>query len=1063
MSFRSLSTLSLFTLLLACGGGGGGSTTTPSAPAPQPVASPAMLPPGAGAGATSLSLQWLAPSGTIDGFELEARFGQGAYQKVHPGQLPAATLTYALPLPADLAETSDSTFRVRALRGSEVSPFSNEVTYHKPLATAGQPVGAYDWALGGTALAWASPSTVADGFVVKRAECANNGSPLGPWVTVQAVTSRTTTYLDTSAKAGTYYLYTITNTKGGETGAESPASAVVSTQVPSPTQLLAAFDAIQGGVALTWGSTFTQADGIRIERTESDATGLPLGTWVSLSGPLAASTTFLDTQVQEGTRYLYRISNLRGTAGSAPLVASTAVTVPPATPGALSAVMDLNLGAPLLTWTPTSTRATGVRIERAEADASGVPTKPWVSLDVPAGLLSTFTDRSAQEFARYVYRVANTLGATTGAPSALSSAVSTPLATPSKVVATYDTPNNRIQLTWQGNTTRATSVSVERAQVDASGLPSSTWTVLTTSGSTTGYTDAYLAEFTSYIYRVTNLANGAPSAASAPSAPVQTPLAPPSYVGAYTYSTASPQSIYVSWSTSYGTDRTYLLQRAEADGSGTPTSTWTTLSVPTGYQSGLTDSSIAEGKTYTYRLALTRDGYTTPFRQMSGGATVPLKAPTQLAATGKVRGIDLTWTPNSTAATSQVLRRTVGYESTDIATLAPGDTSYSDSNLPLGTYSYQVIAKAGSLQTVGGSVSGTTLNPADSLSLTSTTWIGPTNLLDAATTPTGGWAGLAQYPLAVPGFTGDSWSSYYLSGTVQTGANAIQVDSAGHPHTLYVAPSSSSATRSVVRHLWHDGTTWITEDLWEGAISNYSYYLPLLQFTLDSTGRPQALINTGTAYTAVVGSLSYLHHSAGTWLCEPLTNASNAGQPITHMNLSLDAADNPHILVQVGSDAVEILPDGTGGWTATTLSSEPLATSTTTAPLLAAWADAANGWLVYTTRSGSYPYTVTLKVAQKTAGVWQTPAALATISGTYGSGDGLGNLAVNASRSRIILGYATPLGLKLFHQASGTWHETLVGTSTNASTWFRMGMDSSNRLHTLVYTSGGTPYSDYHE
>ena len=456
----------------------------------------------------TLTLQWLAPSGTIDGFDVEGRYGSGTYQQLNASLLSASTLTYSLTLPATLPESTDCTFQARALRGSESSPYSNQVTYHKPIVAAGQPVGAYDWALAGTALSWSSASTVASGYVVKRVECTNAGSLMGPWVTLQTVASTTTTYLDVTAKLGTFYLYSIANTKGSEISVESQPSAVVSTQVPSPTQLVATYDAAHGGVSLSWGNAFTYADSVLLDRAVADAGGNAAGSWAALTSPAAGAMSFLDTQVQEATNYLYRISNVRGSVDSAPLAISASVTVPPGTPTGLTATLDMNQGVPALAWTANSARATAVRVERAEADASGLPTKPWVSLSAPPGVFTVFADRSAQEFTRYVYRVTNGFGAAWGSASALSHSVATPLAAPSQLAATFDAVHNTAQLTWVANTTKADHVLVERAVADANGLPASTWTSLTTYGSTTGYTDSNPSELTSYLYRVTNLASG---------------------------------------------------------------------------------------------------------------------------------------------------------------------------------------------------------------------------------------------------------------------------------------------------------------------------------------------------------------------------------------------------------------------------------------------------------------------------------------------------------------------------------------------------------------------------
>jgi hypothetical protein len=1014
-----------------------------------------MLPPTLDAASGSLTLQWLAPSGTVDGFTVEGRYGSGAYQPLNASLLSSATLTFSFALPATIAEATDCTFRAKALRGAEGSPYSNEVTYHKPIIPAGQPVGVYDWAHAGTALSWSSASTKADGYIVKRAECTNAGSLTGAWVTLQTTPGSPTTCLDTTAKLGTFYLYTVTNTKGSETSAESQASAVVSTQVPAPSQLVAAYDAAHGGVNLTWGSAFTYGDGVLLERAAADANGNAAGAWVALMGPAAGAGAFLDTQVQEAVSYVYRISNIRASVDSAPLPASAAVTVPPGTPSGLSATLNLNQGLPMLGWTANSSRATMVRVERAEADASGLPVKPWVALTVPAGIITTYTDLSAQEFTRYVYRVTNGCGSTWGTASALSSSVTTPLAAPSLVAASFDGASNAVNLTWTANTTKADHVLVERVAADANGLPSTLWSALTSYGSPSGFTDANPSELTSYLYRVTNLAAGVPSAASAPSALIQVPLAPPSYLSAYA---SGGPTLTVSWSVPYATDRTYLLGRAEADASGSPTSGWTSLTVPSGYQSGFQDNGGTEGKGYVYRMAISLKGYTTPYRQTTSPALVPLNAPNQLKATAKAGGIDLSWVNQSKAATQVIVRRSSGSITTDVATLAPGTTAYSDANLPLGLYTYVAVAKAGTLESPSTSVSATTLNPADALALSSTT-LSVLSANDASLLASGSWAFAQQSPFGILSNAGDAWTAYYPDTTPQLSPSLIQVDAAGHPHSCYLIPSTSSPSHSILRHLWHDGTAWQTENLWEGAVAN-SYGTPNLQFTLDSTGRPQVLMSVG-GYYCTVGTMQYVHYAGGAWKIDSLANAANASLTAAAFSLSLDAADQPHLLFLLGANAVDVQPNGSGGWLAGTLSSEPLSTYPSTS-LQQVCTDAANGWLFYTTATSSYPYLVSLKARQKVAGIWQAPQTLTSAYLSYG--DTPMRNCSSADRSRTVVGFATPSGLKVYHLAGGTWHETLVYSSSQSTMWYRMGLDGANKLHVLVPTPGGTvTYTDFHE
>ncbi len=761
--------------------------------------------------------------------------------------------------------------------------------------------------------------------------------------------------------------------------------------------------------------------------------------------------------MQEAQNYLYRISNVRSSVDSLPLTIQACVTVPPGMPTGLTATFNLSQGAPSLTWVSNTTRATGVRVERAEAGASGLPSTPWVSLPVPAGVITSFTDSGAQEFTRYVYRVTNGFGATWGTASAISPSVVTPLAAPTQVVATFDAVANKMKVAWVSNTTKADHVQVERVAADANGLPASTWSSLTSYGATTGYTDSYTSELTSYLYRVTNLAAGVPSAASAPSAPIRTPLALPSYLDAYAYPNGSVQ---VSWSASSSNDCIYLLGRAEADASGTPTSAWSSLTLPPGRSSSYQDTAVTEGKAYVYHVAISLDGYTTPFLRMTRPVQLPVAAPVQVQATPKVAGVDLAWVNKSTAATQIVIRRSDNQSTLDVASLPPGTTSYSDTNLQLGTYAYRVVAKVGTTETASSEVKATTLNPPDALALTATT-LSVLLADDAALLPTGAWAFAGQNPFGMLANPGDPWAAFYPDTASMLDRSLVQTDASGHPHSVYLIPSTTVPTQTVVRHLWHDGSAWQTEDLWEGAIQ-HTYSMQSFHYTLDQAGRPRVLLDSSTSYYPTVGSMRYLHYNGSAWVCDSLAGAANSTLSISAFSLSLDAADQPHLLFLIGNAAVEFLPSGPGTWTSATLTSEPLGTGSSCF-VQGVWADADNGWLFYTpVPSNSYSRT-SLKAQQKIAGVWQAPQTLISNVSAYSAETSI-RICTTPSRSKVLAGMATSAGLKVYHQAAGAWHETLVNTPSVSVSWFRLGLDGAGLLHVLVPASGGTvTYADYHQ
>lgn len=1045
-----------------CGSGGSSPTVAPApTPAPViPVASPALLLPSTGAVADTLNLQWLVPNGSIDGYELEEKHGAGTYLKVHSGLLPSASSSFLLTLPAGSSESTDFYFRVRAVRGTESSPYSNEVLYHKGLVAPSQPVGALDWGASGVALSWTGNSSVSDGVAVKRADCTSGGTVTGLWTTLDVPAGLTGTFLDKTAKLDLYYVYVVTNLKGQEASPDSAVSSVVSTFVPSPSALTVIYDPVHGGVSLTCIDAFAQADGMLLERTEANAAGLAIGAWSALSTPAGGFSAFLDQSVQEGTSYVYRVSNVRQSALSPAVLGASAVTIPPSSPSSLTATYDVNQGAVLVSWVANSSHNTGVQLERTEADANGLATKPWVTLSLPAGAVTFFADRGTQEFTTYIYRATNLLGSLKSTQSNVSSMVTTPLAVPTVVSATYDGTQGGVSLAWNTNSTHADGLVVERATCDINGFPTSTWSNVYAYGAKTSCLDKSAVELTRFLYRVTNLKGQIPSAPSLPSAVVNTPLAAPSNV--YASYDSYNQGVYVYWNSSYGANRTSKLERAESDVAGNPTTDWIPLTLPSGNQSSYTDKAVKEATYYLYRVANVLDPYTTPFVHTPSPVRTPLLGPIQLVTTPKAGGVDLSWQNQSLTATHVIVRRVAGYNTTDVATLAPSATTYSDTNLPLGTYGYNIVATDNVGETVSSTVSGTTLNRADSLSLTASA-LSQINVADADLRPTGSWAFAGQNPFEVFS-NGDPWTAIYPNTASRLGSSIIKMDDQDHPHSLYLVPSLTDPAISILRHLWHDGTTWNTEDLMQGTFANF-YNAASFQFTLDSTGRPQAMVNlTSTTYPSggTVGSLSYVHYANSAWSVESLSGASNKASTIQSYTLSLDATDHPHVLVRIGSDGIELLPDGSGAWNVATLTDEPL-NNYNSSLLDSVWHDANNGWIFYMIQTYSPSAGWKLKARQKLAGVWQTNVELGVQSQNTSAATAL--VGRSSGRSRVAVLFSTNIGLKVFHLDLTGWHETLVDPNTsNNSRWYRLGFDASNKLRILYQQqSYGSSYTALHE
>jgi hypothetical protein len=272
-------------------------------------------------------------------------------------------------------------------------------------------------------------------------------------------------------------------------------------------------------------------------------------------------------------------------------------------------------------------------------------------------------------------------------------ASTTVVAAPTNLAATA-TSSSQINLTWTDNATNETSYSVERSS------DGTTWSQITTLGAnSTSYSDTGLAGGTKYYYRVRafngTIASAYSNEVSATTATIA--LAAPSNLAA---NALSGTQIQLSWTDNTTSATGYSVERS-TDGT-----TWSQITTLGGTSTSYTDSSLASGTKYYYRVrAFSGTTYSVYSNQASATTTVtlvtnPPAAPSNLTAT-PLSGtqIRLTWTDNSTNETGFYIERAVTNRRgslgsyTRIATVGANVTSYSDGTVVSGkSYSYRIRA-----------------------------------------------------------------------------------------------------------------------------------------------------------------------------------------------------------------------------------------------------------------------------------------------------------------------------------------------------------------------------------
>lgn len=512
-----------------------------------------------------------------------------------------------------------------------------------------------------------------------------------------------------------------------------------------------------------------------------------------------------------------------------------------------------------------------------------------------------------------------------------------------------------------------------------------------------------------------------------------------------------------------------LIERTETDLIGNPTGSWGTLGLVSMSKAEYLDSTVQETRTYQYRLTNCVAGNPRTFPLNTTLTTIPCLPPASLAAIPQGAGFHLAWQNRSQAATKILVKRGAGASTpSTIATLPAGATTYDDSNLPLGYYSYQIGAANEQPFTEGdGSpVSVVTGNPTGAMLLTGTDQAFPHNTNDAAMRSQGNWALGVMAPLEIHS-NNDPWPSFAPGNDLALAVSPsklelIQLDALGYPHTMYLVQSPTSSKEQTLVHAWFDGSQWQREDVSTGTLVEFGTGgWARFWFCLDSKGSPRVLldhVNLQYSYGMSTETLTYLSKINGVWTSESLASISPTLTNLGGYRLSLDPQDNPHVFLGNWLSIYECFRASDGAWTGAPVAIPTGTTSAGTYDFLESnWIDRDNGSLFFFQKSwqGSN-YATTLTVSKKVAGQWQPPVSL-------GSGyvEHECRVCLSEDRTRLVAALNTDAGLRVFESTTQGWIETLVPLMPGSISLVALGMDGNHKVHLLV--RGASGFEDLHE
>jgi predicted phage tail protein len=230
---------------------------------------------------------------------------------------------------------------------------------------------------------WGNPAAEV-GYRIERAPV-NAAGNAGTYTQIGTALANATTFTDASAGSTTQYSYRVVAYNAAGTVTSMPVmTGPAGVAAPAAPTALAGTPQTGLQVRLTWRDNATTETGFVIER----ATGT--GAFVPIATPPARSATgnasYVDTTVQAGTSYLYRVKAVNG-GGSSAYNGPVLVTVPqpPAAPTNLvgSAFLGGGTATVSLTWTDNSVDETGFRIQRSTSPTFTTATTYSVAANTP--------------------------------------------------------------------------------------------------------------------------------------------------------------------------------------------------------------------------------------------------------------------------------------------------------------------------------------------------------------------------------------------------------------------------------------------------------------------------------------------------------------------------------------------------------------------------------------------------------------------------------------------------------------------------------------------------------
>lgn len=582
------------------------------------------------------------------------------------------------------AMTLDSNGRIYWINTSGVVKTLNPITSVSSIATSST-TSSID-------LSWTSNVSDSDfsGVTIRRS---TSGYPTSPTEgTLVTSNHMSTSYTDTGLDQNTTYYYTVFNeTSDGYYSVGTTAQETTLTLEPI-TNLSA--NVTESRVDFSWTNPESDFLGITIVRNTSDYPDSPTdGTVLETE---LTGTTYSDTPEELGTYYysFYVTDGANNYSLSSQTSATTEDTTPPVAP-TVSVSVPPGSSTAELNWTVPE----GASTFRIKRDTEAFPTFAsgvFVTLPLDASTttwLDTGLSDNTYYYSVFAYDVYGNVSEA-GSPLSFVTVDTTAPEAPTITAEQDENTPTTILLSWTIPATTS-EFRIKRSTNSFPDYASGSFVGSTFDASTTSYSDTELDDGTYYYSLFAIDAFGNISNAGSPLSAITIDTTPPS---APTVSaerdTNETDSVNLSWTVPESTN-SFRIKRSTT---GFPTFDSGTI-VSSSLEASTTtfqDTSLSDGVYYYSVFALDSYGNPSTAGTPSSAITIDLtapSAPTELTATVNENNITLTWSNPVSDFSEASITRQFNEGSINTLTSNTTETSYEDSSLEDGNYTYTVYAK----------------------------------------------------------------------------------------------------------------------------------------------------------------------------------------------------------------------------------------------------------------------------------------------------------------------------------------------------------------------------------